>query len=801
MLQNYFRIAWRNISRKKDFSIINIAGLAIGIAAGLILFTIVRYELSYEKFQPNYSRIYRIVTQDKFSDGITYNAGIPRPALDALRLDFPDVHFTALNTIAGSQVSIAETTGNKKFIEETGIYFCEPQFFSVFSYHWLSGNPATLGQPNSVVLSKSTAEKYFGNWQQSLGKLVILDNALTLKVNGIVQDTPDNTDIPLHVLVSFKTLKQNPGLYGYNEEWGSTSSNFQIYCLTPPSATMKTMNKALLTFSDGHYIKSKTGSVKNSFLQPLSELHFDTRFETFGDHVTAKSTLWTLSLIGIFIILMACINFINLSTAQAVNRSKELGVRKVLGGNRIQLFWQIMGETALIVLAAVGLALCIAAFTLPYISHIASIQQPLHLFTKQSLTALLLMAILVTLISGLYPSWVMSGFNPSLALKNKMASATFAGISLRRSLVVMQFAIAQVLIVGTIVAVNQMNFVRRADLGFNKNAVLMLSGNSDSASLVRQATFREQLLNIPGVKAVSLSNDPPSSDNTWSSNFAYDHRPDEKFQTTLKFADENYANTYGLTLIAGRNYGKSDTMNELLINEKMVHMLGIKDVNEVIDKPLRLGGNNWRPIVGVVKDFKANSLREEVKPMILLQAHQFYSRIGIRLATNNFSKALAAIEKLWNQYFPEYVYSAEFLDESIARFYRQDQQLALLYKIFAGLAIFISCLGLYGLISFMLVQKTKEVGIRKVLGASVRSIVYMFSKEFTLLIIIACLIAAPVAWYMMNSWLNDFAYRIHLNAGVFIASVCSSVVIAWLAVGYKTIRAAVTSPVKSLRSE
>jgi putative ABC transport system permease protein len=498
---------------------------------------------------------------------------------------------------------------------------------------------------------------------------------------------------------------------------------------------------------------------------------------------------------------MACVNFINLSTALAVNRSKEVGIRKVLGGNRRQLFAQIMSETATIVFLSVLAALAIVSVALPYIKHIASIQERLSVFTVRTIGSLVILGLVVTLLAGIYPSFVMSKFNPIGALKNKLANAGVRGVSLRRSLVVMQFSISQVLIIATAVAVSQMDFIQKADLGFNKEAVLLLNGNSDSASLARLPAFKHQLLQTPGVQSVNFSSDAPSSDNNWSTNFSYNHQPDEKYHVSLKFADVDYIKTFGLQLLAGRNYSESDTSKEAIINETLVKKLGVANANDVIGKSIRMGRDKWLPIVGVVKDFKSSSLRDEVKPMLILSSKPYYTLTAVKIKSAQLQKTRAGIQKVWDKYFPEYAFSASFFDENINKFYQQETQLSLLYKVFAALAIFISCLGLYGLVSFMAVQKTKEVGIRKVLGASVASLVQLFSKEFTILIIVSFFIAVPVAWYLMQTWLNNFAYRISINVDFFAIALICSMLIAWLSVGLKAVKAALANPVKALRSE
>jgi len=807
MLRNYFKIALRNLLRHKGYSFINVAGLAIGIAACLLLFIVVRYELSYDKFQEKYNQIYRVVTSDNHSDGLSYNPGVPTPLLEAMRAQFPQIRTAALYATYGSQVMVlgdnnAIAGNNKKFIEDAGIFFIDPQFFNVFHYTFLAGNAVALNEPNTVVLSKAWAEKYFTDWHAAIGKLIKLDNSIILKVVAILDNVPANTDFPLRVLVSFETLKKNPGLYNYTTDWGSTSSNFQVYALLPENSSVAFFNNLLKKFCEKQY-KDNRNSQRLHHFQPLGEIHSDRRFENFGDHITSKSTIATLILIGVLIIIMACINFINLSTAQAVSRSKEVGVRKVLGGNRFQLFWQMMGETALIVLLSIGLALVLGKLTLPYIKHIASIQESLSLFNWNNTIFLLSIALIITFFSGSYPSLILSGFRPALALKNRITSASVGGISLRRGLVVLQFAISQILIIGTIIAISQMNFVKHADLGFNKDAIYVLTGSTDSLSIVKLPAFKQDLLKLPGVQSVSFNTDVPSSENNWGTNFSFDHGKDKDFILFLKFGDEDYLKTFGLQLVAGRNYNyeRGDTVREALVNETLIKKLGLQNPANAIGKDIRLGGDSWIKIVGVIKDFKTNSLREAIKPILIAGAKKFYGKTAIKIYSSNIRATRAAIEASWNKFYPEYAFNGNFLGDSIAQFYRQEEQLSLLYKIFAGLAIFISCLGLYGLVSFMAIQRVKEVGIRKVLGASIGNIIYLFSKEFTILIAISFVIAVPLAWYMMSNWLNNFAYRINMNIGVFLMAVIISIVIAWITVGYKAVKAAVANPVKSLRSE
>lgn len=801
MITNHFKITWRSLKRHKAYSFINISGLAIGIAACLIIFLVVRYELSYDTFRPAYKDIYHIVTEDKGPDGTDYTPGIPFPALEALRTDFPQVKLTGLYYAYGTQVTVGDiqNSAGKKFLEETGVFFCEPEYFDIFSTTWLAGNAAVLKDPGQAVLTRTMAQKYFGDWKTAVGKMIRLENAMDLKVAGIIEDVPFNSDFPTKVIGSFMSFKNNR-YYSYTTDWGSTTSAFQVFMKLPEGLPVEKVEAQLKGLANKYYTNTGPHKISNS-LQSLSEIHFDTRVPGLGDHVTSRSTLMTLSMIGFLIIVMACINFINLSTAQAVTRSKEIGVRKVLGSNRKQLFFQALGETNFIVLLSACLALIIAWLALPFIKHIISIQEELSLFSFQNTMFILFIVVMVTALSGFYPALILSGFKPAVALKNKISSATIGGISLRRGLVVVQFAISQILIVGTIVAVSQMEYVRTADLGFNKEALLVVSSTTDSVAQTRHEAFKQALLQVPEVSMVSLSSDIPSSDNNAGTNFAFDHKDDENFTLYTKQGDADYFKTFGLKFAAGGPYTANDTSGSVVVNETLIRKLNITDPQAAVGKQIRTGGGRWRTIVGVVKDFKTNSLREEIKPLLIASRRSRFCMVSMKLKSANLAKSQQAIEKVWDKFYPEYAYSSVFMDENIEEFYKQEKQMALLYKIFSGLAIFISCLGLYGLVSFMTVQKTKEVGIRKVLGAGVGNILLLFSKEFTLLIGVAFIIAVPVSWYVMSNWLNNFAFKITISWTVFAVAMVISLVIAWISVGYKAFRAALVNPVKSLRTE
>ncbi|MGB8194454.1 MAG: ABC transporter permease [Chitinophagaceae bacterium] len=804
MLRNYFKTAFRNLMRNKSYAIINIVGLAVGIAACLLIFLVVQFELSFENFHSKKEKTYRVVSQFNTPEGVFYSPGVPFPVTPALRLDFPQLEKAAAIIQFNNDQITVEQDGlpAKKFMEERGIFFAEPQFFEVFDFPLLAGDKKTaLTETNTALLTQETAEKYFGDWKSAIGKTIKYENTQLLKITGILKNIPSNSDFPFHVVGSYETLK-NLSVGRNMTDWVSTFSQAYCFVVLPPELSADKFNTSLTAFTKKH--KPVEYSRDGVVVQPIKEMHFDDRFGNYNGRTFSKDIITALTLIGLFLLIIACVNFINLATAQAVNRSKEVGVRKVLGSNRIQLSAQFMSETALITLFAVVLAIAIAALVLPLLNGLLRLQLSMSFFQNPTMILfLVLTTILVVLLSGFYPAMVLSGFNPITAIKSKITPKMVGGISLRRGLVVLQFAIAQILIIAMIIVVSQMDYFRNASLGFDKDAIITVGIPNDSISRTKMEALRNQLQGHPGIKKLTFSFASPSANGNWSSDFKFDHSTkNSDFSASFKWADVNYFSTYNLQFVAGRAYFPNDTVREIVVNETFVKKLGIKEPRDIIGKQVDFwDGEVKTSVVGVVKDFHVNSLRDPLSAVVLGPWKQMYRQIGIKVEAKSTKETLAYIENLWNKTYPDYVYQHQFLDETIKNFYRQENQLSQLYKIFAGIAIFISCLGLYGLVSFMAVQRTKEVGIRKVLGATVGKIIYLFSKEFTVLIGIAFVIAVPVAYYIMNSWLENFTFRIKPGVGIFIAAILLSIAIAWLTVGYRAVRAALANPVKSLRTE
>ncbi|MDB5135220.1 MAG: FtsX-like permease family protein [Mucilaginibacter sp.] len=808
MIRNYIKTAWRNLLRNKSYAAINVIGLAIGIAACLLIFLIVHFETSFDNFHSKKDRIYRVVTAFSNPDGIHLSSGTPLPIAEGLRIDFPQLKdVAAIFQNDGSHYSIGNSSRGepvKKFKEDEA-YYAEPQFFNIFDFGWLAGDKKTaLSDPNTVVLTQDEADKFFGDWHGAMGKIIRYENKTDLKVTGILKNTPANTDFPLKLVISYASVNvKGSDFYGNIHDWVSTFGDHSCFVVLPNNMNAGQFNQNLKAFVKKH---KPADYVKDGFqLQALGDMHYNTEVGVFSNHPFSKQLIKAISLIGLFLLIIACVNFINLATAQAVNRSKEVGIRKVLGSNRNQLILQFISETLIITLFAVILAILLAEIALPMLNKLLEIQLDSAFIADPVLLLFLLgVVICVTLLSGFYPAMVLSGFNPIAALKNKIVSARTSGISLRRALVVLQFCIAQVLVIGTLVIIHQMDYFKNKSLGFDKDAIITVPFPGDSVNRIKLNTLHDQLLLLPGINDVSYSFASPSDNNGWGSDFKYNNAPKQtNFSAQLKWADAEYFNLYKLQFVAGHPYSKGDTIHGYVVNETLVKKLGVTNPKDAIGKYIKLWDDKkkYAQIVGVVKDFNISSLKNAIQPVLMSSWKDVYQKINIKLEPTNINQTLASVEKLWNSTFPDGIYEYQFLDEKIANFYKSEDQLSQLYKIFAGIAIFISCLGLYGLVSFMAVQRTKEVGIRKTLGASVGSIVYLFSKEFTLLIIIAFGISAPIGWFFMHWWLQDYTYKISMGPGIFILAIVVSVAIAWITVGYKAIMAALANPVKSLRSE
>ena len=797
MFRNYFKTAIRSLRRNRTYSIINIAGLAAGIAVFLLIFVIIRYESSFDDFHSDKDRIYRVLTEYHHpGSGVFCGQAVPTPLPTAIRHDFPDlVQTTGIYGSPFDQVLIPGKDGQvqEKFKEASGVFAVEPGFFRIFDFPWLAGNPSSLADTKSVALTRETAERYFGDWRKAMGRTIILQGRYSYIVSGVINTIPSNTDFQLRVVVPYASLN-----FSRSTDWVSTDEDHACYILLPRGMSTAMLDARLRAFSR----KYRPADDKDELtLQSLSLIHnYDQHVGNFSGKTVRPEAVRALWLIASFILLIACMNFINLSTAQAVNRAKEVGVRKVLGSGRADLKLQFLMETFLIVFCSLLLAVLVTELMLGPLGAVLGLALSKSLlFQPVILYLLLVLAFVVTLLAGFYPALVLARFNPVTALKSKVAAK---GIMLRRALVVLQFVIAQGLIIATVIMLRQMNYFEHGSMGFDKEAIVDVSFPTDSSGISKIDYLRNELLAMKGVKNVSFSSKPPATpDNSWTP-IVFDHAAKQTdWYVINKWADSNYLKTYDLPLVAGRNFHASDSIVEFLITEQVVRQLGLHRPEDALNREIALFDRLKGPVVGVLKDFHSTGFKDGLSPVIITKFKRAYSFAGIKLYPNDVPGTLAAVEKLWNKTFPEYVFEYQFLDEKVGEFYKQERQMAHLYQLFAVIAILLSCLGLYGLASFMAVQRIREIGIRKVLGASVQHIVGLFSREFVLLIGLAFLIAAPIAWYFMHQWLADYVYRVDIGWWIFVASGATAVFIAVLSVSFQAVRAALSNPVKTLKME
>lgn len=796
MLRSYFKIAWRNLWRNKSYTFINILGLASGIACAILIFSVVSYQFSFDSFHPEANRIYRAVTE-YHTDATEYQPGVPQPLGKAFRNDFTFIEKSARVFIFNKAlISLPGEKEVKKFEEDDGVAYAEPEFFDIFRFPLVSGDHnAALTQPNTALITQKIATKYFGA-EDPIGRIIRYDNHTNFRITGVLRDIPGNTDRTGEIYLSYDNLKDKDSWVASDSSWGSVSSRMNFFVRLKPNITAAIAEKQLPAFVKKYY-GNEDATATRLHLQPLSDVHFNADY----DGSASKRNLWVLSLIGVFLIITACVNFVNLATAKALNRAKEVGVRKVMGSLRSHLFWQFMIETALIVVISFALAFGLASLTLPLLNNLLRTRMPLNLLENSRILLFLpLLLLAVVFLAGSYPGLVLARFRPIAALKGKLSQQHIGGFSLRRTLVITQFTVSQMLIIGLIVIAIQIRYSRTIDLGFRKEGIVMLPVPQNDN--IKMATLRSRLTAIAGTQDITLCSQAPAAGSNSYTNLRYDNRPkDEPWEVNEKFGDAQYLSTFKLNLLAGRNIFRADTLREALVNEMFMTKVGVRNPIDILGKTITVDGRKGIVIVGVVRDFHNKSLRSGIDPIVILPEKTNYYTCAARIDLTDIVAVLGSYEKIWNETYPDYVYSHQFLDERIDRFYREDTTTFALVEGFAGIAILISCLGLYGLISFMAVQKTKEIGVRKVLGARLDSILWLFGKEFSRLLLLAFLIAAPFAGWVMHNWLQDFKYRIPLDWRIFALAILSTFAIALLTIAWRSVKAALANPITSLRSE
>lgn len=789
MLKNYLKIALRNLFRHKAYSAINIAGLAIGMASSILILLWVQNELSFDRFHKNAHEIYRITANASDFKAAVNCAGMPAE----LKQQMPEIK----NFVRFSHpVTTLLETGNRKFTEKK-VFYVDSTFFEVFSFPLLKGNAATAMQkPDAILITADMATKYFGK-EDPIGKVLRKDNGENVTVTGVLANIPSNSHLQFDFIIPMSNV-----MHTNNDLMHNTWESFNFYSyvqldknFVPSAAAIARLNQQM----DQIYKKQQPNGMRVTFqLQPLTSIHLQPALQVDLPGHGNMQYVNIFFIVAIFILVVACINFMNLATARSARRAKEVGLRKVVGALRGQLIGQFLGEALLISFFALLFAIGIVLACLPLFNHLAGKELSIHLLDGKILAVLIGIALATGLISGSYPALFLSGFKPVKVLKGNIK--TMGGnLLFRNGLVVTQFIVSIVLLVGTVVIYNQLQFIKHRNPGFAKDNLLYMPMSGDIYN--HQQELRTELQRNTLTSNYAIVSELPVDIMAGDVDVKWEGK-DPRSQVVIPSmsVSESFIDVFKMKLLSGRNFStavKTDS-NNYIINEKAVQLMGMK-IETAIGKPLSFYGAEGI-IIGVVQDFNFKPIQQSIEPLIL-RLNRYGGTVIVRANPGSTEATVAALGKISQQLNPAYPFSYNFLDQDLANLYSGEQQMGSIFNLFAILAIFISCLGLYGLSAFMAQQRTKEIGVRKVLGASVFNIVYLLSASFTRLILIATVIAIPIAWFAINSWLQRFAYHINISWIIFGCAPLAALVIAWLTVSYESIKAAVANPVTSLRSE
>ncbi|MFT3823422.1 MAG: ABC transporter permease [Chitinophagaceae bacterium] len=819
MIRNYFKIALRNIAKNKVASAINISGLALGMAACLLILQYVSFELSYDQFHGNASRLFRVVN-DRYQNGkliqhgtITYSA-----IGKAMKDDYPqDVETYARVEPFGNEIV---TYKDKKLNER--ILAADNSFLTMFSFPLLAGDPATaLKEPNTIIFSEELARKVFDfkgdDFSRLLGETIVISHdSMPYKVTGICKNVPENSHLSFNMLLSYSSLYSGNGSWK-EADYDFTDSDFWHYIQLKPGVDQKAFEAKLGAFSERHFRGNKvSGSDEKFYLQPLGKAHLYSDMEYEIGKVGTATTVWGLLIVALFIIAIAWVNYINLSTARSMDRAKEVGIRKVVGSLRAQLIVQFMIESVLINAVALLIALLLVYISQPFFNQLLQQHLSLSYLLMKGLggysiaIGIVLVLIAGILLSGFYPAFVLSSFKPIQVLKGKFSAST-KGIIFRKVLVVGQFSITVALVIGSLVVYRQLHYVSEKSLGINVNQVLVVSPpvltSWDSSFIVRVNSFKNEVKQLPHVKGAASSYHIPGDE--LGREFKV-KRADATDDTRYTFrnlgADYDFIPTYGIKLLAGRTFSQTDhdskwkNLHNAILNEKAVKQLGYANAQDAIGKQVIVGQKKW-DIVGVVDNFHQKSLHYAIEPLIMFPTYSTNSSISVKVDVADLPNTIAAIKQKYASFFPGNLFDYYFLDKSFKEQYNNDRLFGEVFGLFAGFAVFTACLGLFGLSLFSVMQRTREIGVRKVLGASVQNILVLVSKDFIKLVMIAIVIAFPLAFWVMDKWLQGFAYRTNISAWIFVAAGCMALVVALGTISWQAAKAALSNPVRSLRNE
>ena len=820
MIRNYFKIAFRSLWKHKLFTLINVIGLSIGISAALVIYLIVHFDFTFDKFHKDGGRIYRVVSYFNYLGEKGYNGGVCGPLGGAVRSQVTGIEVTApFYLLSLPNVYIpGKNSVPVKFKDQDNVILADQQYFKVFDYKWLAGSSASaLSAPNQVVLTSDQAKKYFPklSYSQMIGQIVIYDTIKTA-VTGIVQTIKENTDLTFNDFISYSTNAANLTIKNQLQltNWGGTTSQSQLFVKLSPKTNVPNVERQMTALLSKNF-KEEKGNSGGYSLQPLNDLHFNENYGAFGGRQASKKTLFGLLAIAAFLLILGCINFVNLTTAQATQRAKEIGIRKTMGSSRKQLIIQFLSETLFITIIAVIISIGLTPLILHFFADFIPAGIKFNFFIQPSIIIFLIMlTLVVSLLAGFYPAILLSGYKPVTVLKNQTASnsSKTRNAYLRKSLTVTQFVIAQFFIMATLLVSKQIYYAIHKDMGFKKDAILIINTPWKNRNLNHRDVFLNKLQAIPQIEMISVGgNTPPSSNNTNSTEATYkDGKREIKTENLQeKFGDENYIKVYNIKLLAGRNLRSGDTSKAFLINANYARLLGFENPDDAVGKQIdKFDGDKTMQIVGVVADFNQGSLHTPIQPLAILTDNEIFRNGTFHIALkpetaggNDWKTAITQIGASYKQVYPDADFDYQFFDDSIKKFYESEQHTATLLTWATGLSIFISCLGLLGLAIYSTNQRTKEIGVRKVLGASVTQIVTLLSTEMILLIILAFIIVTPVAWWAMNKWMQSFAERTTISWWIFALSGAGMLIMAVVTSGLQTVKAAITNPVNSLRSE
>lgn len=798
MFKNNLKITLRNFWNNWGSNLLNVLGLTLGVLVAIIIFLTIKYEISFDTFHKNESEIYRVTNNYYYPTFTMYVGNTPDPMAAALRTDFPT--FKSVFPIRSSNnypISV------EKQIFESDIIYCGPDFIQAFDYYndparWVIGNPNDiLKEADQTILTQSLAKKLFGTTEAAIGKTILLANDTPIEVAGIIQDPPTNTNYPFEQLVSYRTFARFA-----SDSFGGVSSTTTFVQL-PPAVTVENLRPALERFNE-KYMEAAWGEDFVSMdLQPLSNIHFDERFGS-DNYSTNKTYLWALGLIGLFIILIACINFVNLATAKAITRSKEIGMRKILGGSKSSIIAQFMTESFLLAFIALCIGTMLAQVSFPYFSELTNLNIGNDFYYSPDLILFILgLLLFIVLAMGLYPAIVLSKFQPLEVFQQKKTTATIKGLTIRKALIVFQLSTSQILVIAAIVISYQLQFFQSKDLGFEKESVLVVNING-SEPIEKKLAFKNKVQQFPFVKQSTLSSTVPMAGHNSSTGLtSQDSEIKERFNVEYIYADNDYVEAMNFETLAGKTTVteiEQDTVRGFVVNETLIKRLAFDTPAEAIGKRINVHGYDAR-IIGIVKDFHTISLHENIKPIAIIYGIKNYYNLSVKYQTDNIRTSIAQLETSWKNVFPDKNFDYFFLDEQMENIYGNEIRFSKIINAFTIISIFIACLGLIGLSAFTSISRFKEIGIRKVLGATVSNILFLISKEFIALASISFMIGSPIAYYLLSSWLEGFAYQISLEWWMIVIAGVLTLLLTILTVGLQSVKAATINPIVSLRRE